>query len=79
MRLSKPVYESLPLAYAAIGAAAIAIAYYEPMRVRSVIAFGIGLAAAIAALTVFLHRQDRRALRREYSGQTIDLPRPFDR
>jgi hypothetical protein len=73
MRLAKPVYESLPLLYAAIGAAAIAIAYYEPLRVRSVIAFILGLVAVIAALTVFLHRQDRRALRREYSGDTFDL------
>jgi hypothetical protein len=77
MRLSKPVYESLPAVYAAIGAAAIAIAYFEPMTIRSVIAFVIGLAAAIAGLTVFLHRQDRRALRREYGGETIDLHSPL--
>jgi hypothetical protein len=74
MRLSKPLYESLPVVYATIGAAAVVIAYFEPLRVRSMIAFGIGLFAAIAALTVFLHRQDRRAMRREYSGQTIDFP-----
>jgi hypothetical protein len=74
MRLSKPIYESLPVVYATIGAAAIAIAYFEPLRVRSMIAFGIGFLAAIAALTIFLHRQDRRALRREYSGQAIDFP-----
>lgn len=73
MRLSKPVYESLPAVYAAIGGAAIAIAYFEPMTVRSVIAFVIGLVAVVAGLTVFLHRQDRRALRREYSGEAIDL------
>jgi hypothetical protein len=74
MRLSKPLYESVPLLYAAIGALAIVIAYFEPLRIRSMIAFGIGLIAAIAALTVFLHRQDHRALSREYSGETIDLP-----
>jgi uncharacterized protein (DUF58 family) len=76
MRLSKPVYESLPVVYAAIGAAAVAIAYFEPLRVRSMIAFGIGLLAATAALTIFLHRQDRRAMRREYSG--VDLPTSFN-
>jgi hypothetical protein len=74
MRLSKPLYESLPVVYAAIGGAAIVIAYFEPLRVRSMIAFGIGLLAAIAALTVFLHRQDRRAMGREYSGAAIDFP-----
>jgi hypothetical protein len=72
MRLSKPLYESLPLLYGAIGTAAIAIAYFEPGRIRSVVAFAIGLLAAIAALTVFLHRQDRRALSREYRGDSLD-------
>jgi hypothetical protein len=55
-----------------IGTAAIVIAYFEPERVRSVVAFVIGLLAAIAALTVFLHRQDRRALSREYRGDSLD-------
>jgi hypothetical protein len=75
MRLSKPVYESLPLLYVVIGAAAIVIAYFEPGRIRSVVAFVIGLIAAIAALTVFLHRQDRRALEREYRGDSLDILR----
>jgi hypothetical protein len=32
------------------------------------------MVAEIAALTVFLRRRDYRALRREYSGETIELP-----
>jgi hypothetical protein len=72
MRLSKPLYESLPLLYGVIGTAAIVIAYFEPGRIRSVVAFVIGLLAAIAALTVFLHRQDRRALSREYRSDSLD-------
>ena len=75
MRLSKPLYESLPLLYVVIGTAAIAIAYFEPERIRSVVAFVIGLLAAIAALTIFLHRQDRRALSREYRGDSLDIRR----
>jgi hypothetical protein len=75
MRLSKPLYESLPLLYVVIGGAAIAIAYFEPGRIRSVVAFVIGLLAAIAALTIFLHRQDRRALSREYRGGNLDSRR----
>ena len=75
MRLSKPLYESLPLLYGVIGTAAIVIAYFEPGRIRSVVAFVIGLLAAIAALTVFLHRQDRRALSREYRSYSLDLRR----
>jgi membrane protein YdbS with pleckstrin-like domain len=75
MRLSKPLYESLPLLYVGIGAAAIAIAYFEPQRIRSVVAFVIGLLAAIAALTIFLHRQDWRALSRKYRGDSLDIRR----
>ena len=44
MRLSEPLYESLPLLYVVIGTAAIVIAYFEPGRVRSIVAFVIGLA-----------------------------------
>ncbi len=73
MRLAKPLYETLPLLYVGIGTAAIAIAYFEPQRIRSVVAFVIGLLAAIAALTVFLHRQDRRDLSREYRGGNLDV------
>ena len=75
MRLSKPLYESLPLLYVVIGTAAIVIAYFEPQRIRSIVAFVIGLLAAIAALTIFLHRQDRRALSRECRGDSLDIRR----
>jgi hypothetical protein len=33
----------------------------------------------IAALTLFLRRQDYRALGREYTGETIDLPPDLNR
>jgi hypothetical protein len=74
MRLSSPVYESVPLIYAAIGGLAILVAYLDPEGPQTVFALIIGLIAEIAALTVFLRRQDYRALRREYTGETIDLP-----
>ena len=74
MRLSRPVYESVPLIYFAIGTCGFVLAYFDPARVRSVVAFCIGLVAAIAALTVFLHRHDYRDLSREYTGETIDFP-----
>ena len=74
MRLSRPVYESLPIIYGAIAVLAVALAYVDPVGPRSMLAFGIGVFAAIAALTVYLRRQDYRALSREYSGETIELP-----
>jgi hypothetical protein len=74
MRLARPVYESMPLVYAGIGGIAVLVAYLDPDGPRSIVALAIGVLAEITALTVFLRRQDYRALSREYSGETIDLP-----
>ena len=74
MRLARPVYESMPLVYAAIGGVAILIAYLDPEEPQTLVAMAIGVLAEIAALTVFLRRLDYRALSREYSGETIELP-----
>jgi hypothetical protein len=74
MRLSRPVYESLPYVYMAIGGLAIFVFYLDSEGLRGVVAFVIGLVAETAALMLLLRRQDYRALSREYSGETIDLP-----
>jgi hypothetical protein len=74
MRLARPVYESLPYLYMAIGGLAIFIFYVDPVGRRAAIAFVIGVVIETAALTLLLRRQDYRALSREYSGETIDLP-----
>jgi hypothetical protein len=74
MRLARPVYESVPLVYAAIGGLAILIGYVDSGSPRATVALVIGLLAEVAAMTVFLRRQDYRALRREYTGETIDFP-----
>jgi hypothetical protein len=74
MRLARPVYESLPYLYMAIGGLSIFLFYLDPVGLRAVLAFVIGIIAAIAALTLFLRRRDFRELSREYSGETIDLP-----
>ncbi|MGO8856315.1 MAG: hypothetical protein ACLQO1_11475 [Steroidobacteraceae bacterium] len=79
MRLARPVYESVPLIYAAIGGLAILLAYFDTEEPETAIALVIGLVAEVAALTVFLRRQDYRALSREYSGETIELPSRLNR
>ena len=79
MRLARPVYESLPLIYAAIGGVALLLAYLDPDGSQTETAVGLGLIAEIAALTVFLRRQDYRALSREYSGEVIDFPSRLNR
>jgi len=79
MRLSRPVYESLPFIYAAIGGVAIFLFYLNPVGFPGKAAFLIGLLAETAALTLVLRRQDYRALSREYTGETIELPSNLDR
>jgi hypothetical protein len=74
MRLARPVYESLPYVYMALGGLAIFLFYIDPVGPRAVIAFVLGVVVETAALTLLLRRQDYRALSREYSGETIDLP-----
>jgi hypothetical protein len=74
MRLARPVYESLPYLYMAIGGLAIFLFYLDPVGVLAAVAFVIGVIAETAALTLLLRRKDYRALSREYSGETIDLP-----
>jgi hypothetical protein len=74
MRLSRPVYESMPLIYAAIGGVAILLVCMDPQGPESPLAIGIAVISEVAALTVFLRRQDYRALSREYTGETIELP-----
>ncbi len=73
MRLARPVYESVPSLYASIGGVGLLIAYLDPEGPRTVIAFVIGMLMEVAALTVFLRRQDYRAKVREYAGGLIDL------
>lgn len=74
MRLSRPIYEILPLIYAGIGGIALLLSYLDPIGGRAALAFVIGLAAEIAALTLSLRRLNDRALNREYSSDTRDLP-----
>jgi hypothetical protein len=74
MRLARPVYESLPFLYVGIGGVAIFLFYLNPVGFAGKAAFLIGLLAETAALTLFLRRQDYRALSREYNGEIIELP-----
>ena len=74
LRLARPLYESLPYAYMVLGALAIGLFYFDSGAARAQVAFVIGVLFEIAALTLFLRRKDYRALSREYSGETINLP-----
>jgi hypothetical protein len=79
MRLSRPVYESLPYVYGVLGAAALFVVHLDPPGLHAKIALAIGFVAETAALTLYLHRYDYRVQSREYSGQLIDLPSHLSR
>jgi hypothetical protein len=74
MRLARPVYESLPYAYVALGWLAMLLSYFNSGNSGGVVAFGLGLFAQIAGLTLYLHRQDCRSLRSQYPCETIEEP-----
>jgi hypothetical protein len=76
MWLARPVYESLPYAYIAIGIGAVALSYVDSSASQSTLAMGVGLSGLIAGLTIVLHRQACRRLRTDYSGAPLENPPP---
>jgi hypothetical protein len=74
MRLIGPVYECVPLIYAAIGGLAWWLAYLDPHGLGGAFAPIIGLAAEVAALTIYLKRRDDRELRSQYRGDSLEAP-----
>ena len=71
MRLSKPVYESLPYAYMGLGAGALAFSYYWQVPFWSDLMVGFGLAAVVCGLVLVLKRRDYRIQKRRY-GAALD-------
>ena len=72
MRLSKPVYESLPYAYLGLGAGALVASYYLRASGWSNLMIGIGLLALVAGLVLLLKRRDYRLQERRY-GAALDV------
>jgi hypothetical protein len=82
LQLSKPVYESLPWAYALVGALLIAISYQLHSGVVSLLLLIAGLLGLVGGAAVWLRRRDFRATHAEYwshDGQSsidVDDERP---
>jgi polyferredoxin len=66
-RLNKPLYESLPLLYLAIGAALLGASYQYAEAWWSALCSLAGLLALIAGLAVWMHRRDYRSTSSGYS------------
>jgi predicted MFS family arabinose efflux permease len=71
MRLSKPVYESLPYAYMGLGAGALVFSFYLRSSGWSDAIVAIGLLALVGGLVLVLKRRDYRLQKRRY-GAALD-------
>ena len=71
MKLSRPVYESLPYAYMGLGAGALAFSYYWQGSPWADLIMGFGLLAVVCGLVLVLKRRDYRIQKRRY-GAALD-------
>lgn len=69
MRVSQPLYESLPYAYIVIGVAALIASYAWRVADWSGILAIFGIAAIIGGLVLVLRRRDYRTQQRHYGAQ----------
>jgi hypothetical protein len=75
--LVKPVYESLPAAYGALGAALLWASYHWRGEWWSTPSAALGFVAVVAALVLWMHRRDYRATSADYlrRGRPVIDPR----
>jgi hypothetical protein len=72
MYLSKPVYESLPYMYMALGVGALGASYAYGLAVWSDVLLLSGFVALVLGLVVALKRRDYRIQKRRYGSQFDD-------
>ncbi len=72
VRLSKPVYETLPYAYMLSGLLAVAGSYYLERSWWADVVMVLGVLCLIGGVVVLLKRRDARARRSEYKGGSLD-------
>jgi hypothetical protein len=66
MRLSRPIYESLPILYVLAGAALLFVSYRLHTGPMSVVLMIIGVLCVIAGAVISLRRRDFRTTDAEY-------------
>jgi Flp pilus assembly protein TadB len=68
MRVSRPLYESLPYAYIAIGLAAVIASFVWRVADWSAILAVFGIMALVGGLVLVLRRRDYRMQQRHYGA-----------
>jgi hypothetical protein len=69
MRVARPLYESLPYAYIAIGIASVCASFAWRGAAWSGILALFGLVAVLGGLVLALRRRDYRIQKRHYGGE----------
>jgi predicted MFS family arabinose efflux permease len=72
MWLAKPVYESLPFYYMALGLGALLGGLYVNYWYWPLICIGVGLSSLLAGLVVWLKRRDYRSSRSRLDFDQVD-------
>jgi hypothetical protein len=72
MRVARPLYELLPYAYIAIGAAAVVASFAWRVADWSGILAVFGVAAVVGGLVLVLRRRDYRIQKRHYGTEFED-------
>jgi hypothetical protein len=72
MRIARPLYEALPYAYIAIGAAAVGASFAWRVANWSGILAVFGLVALVGGLVLALRRRDYRMQKRHYGADIED-------
>lgn len=71
MRLSRPLYESLPYLYMGLGAGALAVSFFWRAGGWSDVLLGFGVLSVVCGLVLVLKRRDFRLQKRRY-GAVLD-------
>ncbi len=72
MRITRPLYESLPYAHIVIGAAAVVASYLWRVAKWSGVMALCGLVAIVGGLVLALRRRDYRIQKRHYGAAFDD-------
>ena len=72
VHLAKPVYESMPYAYAVAGAMLMLLSYFDGRGFWSNTSAIVGLLAVIGGAVIFLKRRDYRLNRTHYDFRSLE-------